>query len=126
MMGVALWIGGLVGFGFVLGFHCGGHCGWVDGGLGVLDLLESSSPESESTVWGWRLSWSLDFPWAPSLRAWIFLWWGVDSRLLFAGPFSLHPLFIRVAFWHFAGGASSLLGVGLFGPFRYFFLEGSV
>ena len=21
--------GGLVDFGFVLGFHCGGHCGWV-------------------------------------------------------------------------------------------------
>ena len=36
---------GLVGFGFVLGFHCGGHCGWVGGGSGVLDLLESSSPE---------------------------------------------------------------------------------
>ena len=21
--------GGLVSFGFVLGFHCGSHCGWV-------------------------------------------------------------------------------------------------
>ena len=77
---VVLQIGGcrgLVGFGLVLGFYCGGCCEWV--GAWGLWLAGAIIP--------WIVLFVLDFPWAPALRTWVFLFWDPDSGSLSAGPF---------------------------------------
>ena len=100
---------------------------WVGGGSGVLDVLESSCPGIVPFDWG-LLSGDGDL-----VGFWISL-----GPLLYVHGFScggaltrgyyllaLFPCTLFLVGWpfgHFAGGASSLLGVGLFGPLRYFFL----
>ena len=70
-------VGGLVGFGLVLGFCFRDFCWWVGlrgyGSCWSFHLLDSSF-WSGSALLVMGLGSILDFPWSPALRAWVFLW----------------------------------------------------
>ena len=115
----ALWV--LVScWGFTVGAIVGG---WGLGGLGFAGVI---------------IPWIVPFDWGllsgdgglagfwislgPLLYVHGFSYGGALTRgyyLLALFPCTLFS--VGWPFGHFAGGASSLLGVGLFGPFRYFF-----